>query len=197
MYINALVEGIMDEAAAQRIITAAGHQLGICYGKRGCSYIRQKVPGFNEAARDLAILALVDHMDTRLSCAPEVVSLWLLRRRPFMLLRVVVRELESWLLADREGLARFLGIPTGRVPPRPEEVEDPKRTLVNLARQSRSRTMRTSMVPARGSTSREGVLYASEMIRFIHGVWNIEAARINAPSMDRCFQRLEELPGDV
>ena len=194
MFINALVEGIVDEAAAYRIVLAAGHDWGVCYGRRGHDYIRKKLPGFNEAARDLPYLVLVDHKETRLSCAPEVVSRWLPRRHPLTLLRVVVRELESWLLADREGLAEFLNVPTGRVPSRPEELDDPKRTLVNLARRSRSRTIREALVPPSGSTRQEGALYASEMIRFIHKSWNIQAARRNAPSMDRCLERLKELP---
>ena len=193
MFINALVEGIMDEAAAQRIIAATGHKFGICYGKRGCAYIRKRVSGFNAAATAVPYLTLVDHMDTELSCPPEVVSRWVPHRRPLMLLRVVVRELESWLLADRQNLAEFLKVSLARIPRHPEGIEDPKRTLINAARRSRSPRMRDALVPKEGSTAQVGPLYASEMIRFIHQHWNIDAARGQSPSMDRCLRRLQEL----
>jgi hypothetical protein len=194
MLVNALVEGIVDEAAARRIITAAGHEFGTCYGKHGSGYIKEKADGFNNAARVVPLLGLVDHVDTGLLCPPDVVSHWLPHRRPLMLLRVVVRELESWLLADRENLAHFLKVPPGRIPRAPEDVEDPKRTLVNLARRSRSSTIRDALVPRRGSTSQEGVLYTSEMVRFIREGWNLDTARERAGSMDRCLRRLEQLP---
>jgi hypothetical protein len=48
--------------------------------------------------------------------------------------RFAVNELESWLLADREGLANFLGIAVSRMPICPEREEFPKKTLVNISR---------------------------------------------------------------
>ncbi len=194
MIVNALVEGIADEAVARRIILSTRHEMGTCYGKRGAAYIQDRIHGFNNATRSLPLLVLLDHMDTGLDCPPEVASSLVPNRRPLLLLGVVVRELESWLLADLKGLAGFLKVAIGRVPRNPEEVEDPKRTLVNLARRSRSRRVREALVPREGSTSQEGVLYTSEMMRFVHQYWSIDAARQRAQSLDRCLRRLEELP---
>ncbi len=58
---------------------------------------------------------------------------------PYMCFRVAVREVEAWLLADREQIARFLSIARSRVPQSPETLDNPKQRLVELARHSRRR----------------------------------------------------------
>ena len=67
---------------------------------------------------------------------------------------MVVRELESWLLADAAGLAAYLGLPRAVVPSQPESVGDPKLALVNLARRSRRTRLRDSIVPYQGGLRR-------------------------------------------
>lgn len=193
--INLIVEGDLDEAVAGRIVQTAGHDLGVCYGKRGYGYIQSKIAGFNMAARNVHYLALVDFMDTGLPCPAEVIAQWVPNRQQNMLFRVVVREIESWLLADRINLARFLGISATRVPVSPEQINDPKLTLVNLARLSKNSRIRSALVPDVGSTAQVGRLYTSEMKVFISGLWDIDVARSNSSSLNKCLLRLEELTG--
>ncbi len=188
-----LVEGSMDEAVAVRLIESTGHTPGQCYGKRGWRYIKDNIAGFNNAAQAMCCLALVDFMDTRLPCAAEVLTQWLPYRHPNMVFRVVQYELESWLMADRDNLASFLKIAINAVPHLPEECSDPKQDLVNLARRSKSSHIRSALVPELGSTAQVGKLYQSEMVRFIQTIWDVAAARRNAPSLDRCLVRLEEI----
>jgi hypothetical protein len=122
------------------------------------------------------------------------VSQWLPNRQTTMLLRVVVRELESWLLADHENMATFLSVSKELVPGNSEQLPDPKEEVVRLARRSRSKAIRESLVPRAGSTARVGPLYEAEMIRFIRNHWDISHAASYAPSLARCVQRLRELP---
>src|SRR5262249_45959248 len=99
-----------------------------------------------------------------------------------------------WLLADKENLADFLNVSVTKIPTDPEGLKDPKLTLVNLARASRSRSIREALVPAPGSaTAKEGRLYTSEMIRFIQERWDIATARVNSESLNKCCNRLEEM----
>jgi len=191
--IHILVEGPTDAALAIRIITAAGHSSGTVYGKKGCGFIKMKIDGFNRAASGAIYLALIDFMDTGSDCPPQVVSAWLPHRNPNMLFRVVVRELESWLLADRQGISGFLNVSLDKVPIEPEKIDNPKRTLVDLARGSRSRKIKEALVPETGSTAQVGKLYVSEMVRFINTEWDKDKARLNAPSLDRCLTVLESL----
>lgn len=183
----------MDEVLANRLIEYAGCVPGTTYGKKGCGYIKKKVGGFNQAAENINYLTLVAFMDTGLSCPPEILSNWLPYPKPGMLLRAVVNELESWLLADRSSLAQFLKINIERIPLDPEAADDPKQTLVNLARKSRSSKIRSALVPDHGSTSSVGKLYPTEMMKYIQDIWDINLAREIAPSLDRCLIRLGEL----
>lgn len=191
--INPLVEGEMDEAAAFKLINAAGHSPGVCYGKKGSGYIKTKIQGFNRSARSTCYLTLVDLMDTEFSCPPEVLAGWVPHLDPNMLFRVVVRELESWLLADRQNIADFLSVSLIRIPENPEEIQDPKQELVNIARRSRNPRVRRSLVPDSGSTALVGKLYVSEMNTFINSLWDPQIARRIAPSLDSCLSKLELL----
>ena len=191
--VNMLVEGTLDEEVARRILSHTQHTPGVCYGKRGYGYIKEKLPGFNQAAQSVCYLALVDFMDTGHNCPSEAVAQWLPNPRPRMIFRLVVRELESWLLADRDGLATFLHIRTAAISSNPEQLTDPKREIVNLARRSRSSAIRSAFVPENGSTAQVGRLYQSSMLDFIQTQWNISQARTAAPSLDRCILRLSGL----
>jgi hypothetical protein len=191
--INSLVEGDLDHAVADTLIQRTGHVIGAVYGKKGIGYIKTKVRDFNKICDATCFLTLVDFMDTHLPCPAEVISQWLPHRYPNMLFRVAVREIESWLMADRSGLANFLAIDVTKVPANPEEIEDPKRSIINLARRSKKPSMRSALVPESGSTAQVGRLYTSEMTRYIKTQWNITAARGIAPSLEQCLRRLEAL----
>jgi len=191
MIVDALVEGLIDEAVARRIIVSSGHNFGICYGKKGIGYIQQKIQKFNASAPRGVMLTLVDFMDTRLGCPPEVLCNWLPQRHPNMIFRVVVREIESWLLADCDNFADFLHVPKNRIPTNPEQLNDPKQTVVNLARHSRSKHIRDALIPGCATSAPVGTLYTSEMISFIQTRWDVRVARRNAPSLNRCMNQLE------
>lgn len=193
--LRVLAEGHLEEAVAQRLARGCGFFVDKVFGKHGWSYVQGRIRALNEAASLAPHLALVDLMDVRPrpDCPASLVRAWLPNRHPNMLFRVVVRELESWLLADREGIADLLHVPLTRVPRLPEEEPDPKRALVNLARRSRSRRLREALVPRAGSTAQVGPDYNPLLEQFILHGWNPTTARAVAPSLDRCLTRLEEL----
>jgi hypothetical protein len=193
MLINALVEGVIDEAVARRLVADSGHILGVCYGKKGVGYIKKKINGFNHASTGQPILTLIDFMDTGALCPPAVITDWLPHRNINMLCRVVVREIESWLLADPTNLSDFLHISSKRMPQYPEDINDPKQELVSLARHSRRRGIRDAIVPDNKAGAIVGPLYNSVIFEFVKKYWNIPSARANSNSLDRCMVRLEEL----
>ena len=123
---NALVEGVIDEAVVERLLASCGHDLHAVYGKAGVGFIRQNARRYNQAAPYISFLTLVDFMDTGVPCPPEVVSRWLPQRHVNMIFRVVVQEIESWLLADSTRIADFLRVSVRRVPTAPEQLADPK-----------------------------------------------------------------------
>jgi hypothetical protein len=113
-----------------------------------------------------------------------------------MAFRVAVRTIEAWLLADRERIAAWLDIPLQRVPGTPDEVADPKTTLINLARRSQSRRVRADLVPREGSGRRVGPLYPSRLIEFVQGErhgWRPAVAARKSDSLRRCLLHLRAL----
>jgi hypothetical protein len=190
--IDALVEGQTDEAVARRITRDVGHEFGFCFGKRGCTYIQSKVRGFSRR-NGPCLLALVDFMDFDFPCPSALVNSWLPDKSDRTLLRVVVRELESWFLADKRGLASFLHVSPVLIPNNPEELRDPKQFLINLARRSRKASIRRALVPAEGSSASVGPGYVAEIETFVANTWDLAAARTNSLSLNRCLLRLEEM----
>lgn len=190
--ISGAVEGMVDEAVLTRLVDEAGGRVGPIYGKNGKSHLRRILGGYNNAARFSPWLVLVD-LDQDVECAPPLVAAWLPAPAPMMRLRVAVRAIEAWLLADRERLAGFLRVPATRLPLDPDAVPDPKRLLVDLARRSRRRDIREDMVPRAGSGRPVGAAYASRLMEFAATVWRPEVAAGCSDSLRRCRDRIAEL----
>lgn len=188
-----VVEGSLDAAVSQRIVSHAGGAVGTVMGKKGVDYIRDRISSFNLSARGIPILTLVDLMDTRFDCPVEAVRAWLPHRNKQMLLRFVVREIESWILADRRGIARFLGIRTSTVPHHAESLPDPKRVLVDLARTSRFASLKRDIVPDDPTQNAQGPAYTVRLQKFIREQWDLEAASENAESLRRCIRAVRRM----
>lgn len=109
-----------------------------------------------------------------------------------MKLRVAVRAIEAWFLADHANLARHLRVRTGEIPTHPESLHDPKQTVVNLARGSSSASIREALVPRPGSGKRVGPGYSGSMISFAERAWDPIAASARSESLRRCCDRLPQ-----
>lgn len=186
------VEGLVDEAVLRSLVREAGAKPGTIHGKNGKAHLHNRLGGYNQAARHLPWVVLVD-LDHDEDCAPPLVISWIPKPAPLMRFRVAVREVEAWLLADKERLARFLSVAVTKVPRSPDAVDDPKQTMVNLARQSRRRDIREDMVPRPASGRYVGPAYASRLIEFVESSWRPAIAAGNSDSLRRCRQRLGEL----
>ncbi len=178
-----------------RLIAEVGGQPGPMYGKNGKPDLLRRVLGYNSAAVNSPWVVLVD-LDHDAACAPPFCERWLPNPARLMCFRVAVREVESWLLADRESLARFLRVPVARIPEIPETVDDPKQCMVSLARSSRQRRIREDMVPRQGSGRVVGPAYTSRLIEFVTDVasgWKPDIAASRSESLRRCLSRLRHL----
>ncbi len=190
--INAAVEGALDEAVAQQLISHVGGQIGIVFGREGKPNLRQRIGGFNNAARQAPWLVLVD-LDYDADCAPSLRDAWLPDPAPHLCFRVCVREIEAWLMADAETLASHLGVSPNRIQRTPENLDYPKDEMVNLGRRSRRRDVREDMVPREESGRRVGPAYASRLIEYVKNKWRPEVAARRSESLHRailCLKRL-------
>lgn len=197
--IYGLVEGITDEAVLARLIRHVGGNPGSVYGKMGKPYLLEHIEHYNEFARRMPLVVLVD-LNRKYPCAPELRAAWLPRPSANMCFRIAVREIEAWLMADRERLASFLCVPVSKVPTHPDGEQDPKHELVELARRSRRRDIHQDMVPRPGSGRKTGPAYASRLIEFASNEkagWRPEVAAGSSESLRRCLTRLRELVATV
>jgi len=186
------VEGIVDEAVLRCLLVHAHLTAGSVYGKNGKTFLRRNLDRYNEAARHFPWVVLVD-LNHDAACAPDLRVSWLPNPARRMCFRVAVREIEAWLLADRESLACFLGVALSKVPHNPESLEDPKRTMIDLARCSRRREIREDMIPRPGSGRNVGPAYTSRIIEFVtdpHLSWKPDVAAKYADSLNRCLRSL-------
>jgi hypothetical protein len=113
-------------------------------------------------------------------------------RVPSLCLRIAVRAVKSWFLADKPRLAEFLGIAAAHIPTSPDLLDDPKSTLMGLASRSRKRDIRVDFTPT-DLSRREGPAYASRMIEFALYHWRPKAAAPNSQSLARCVAAIERL----
>jgi hypothetical protein len=186
--IHGAVEGMVEEAVLRRLVEEMGAMAGPVYGKNGKPFLLQKLSTYNQAAQFAPWIILID-LDDDDNCAPPYMKTCLPRPAPYMCFRVAVREIESWLLADRERLAKFLSVGASRIPLDPEKLDRPKSTMVEIARYSRRRGIREDMVPRPGSGRKVGPAYTSQLIEFARDSkrgWRPKVAAKASDSLNRC-----------
>ena len=186
------VEGIVDEAVARRLVREVGANPGAVYGKKGKAHLCGRLSGYNRAAEYNNWLVLID-LDQDAVCAPAYIRLLRLTIAPRMYLRIAVREVESWLLADSEKLADYLRVSPDLIPRDPESVADPKAMMVALAARSRMRAVREDMVPRPGSRRTIGPAYPSRLIEFADKHWRPLIASRCSDSLNRAVRRLRSI----
>lgn len=193
---SAAVEGPTDKVVLRRVVESCGAALGSVYGKAGKASLLKQLHHYNQAANFSPWIVLVD-LDQDAACAPSARAGWLATAAPQMCFRIAVRAVESWLLADRQTLAAFLGIKESHIPTNPESLKNPKETLVNLARKSRCRAIRGGMTPRPGSGRPVGPAYTSRLIEYAQLHWRPEFAMHHADSLRRLCTCITQLIGDL
>lgn len=157
-------------------------------GQRGNSYIRKKINVFNNAPTYTPHFILTD-LDNQ-ACAPELIQAWLAQApTKNCLFRIAEREVEAWLLADTKNFARFIGFPENRIRKPTDLISDPKRFIINAARQSKNRAVK-DMIPL--GVAHQGPGYNTIMHEFINKRWNPKMAAKNNRSLAKTITRLKE-----
>lgn len=167
--VSCAVEGALDEVIARRLLAHVGLVCGPIYAGEGKQRLRRRIRGYAHGARRDPWFVLVD-LDHEHACAAALVDEWLPQVPALMRLRIAVREVEAWLLADRAGIATFLSISRDRIPRKVDELDDPKSLMISVASRSRRRAIREGVPPRAASGRSIGPLYVSELSRL---VWSI------------------------
>jgi hypothetical protein len=191
--INLVFEDQLSEAVLRVILTQSRKNFEVlrCFpdltrqhSSSGFVYIKSKIKDFNRAAKGMPFLVLTD-LDKE-ECAPKLIREWLpVKTHPNLIFRVAKREVESWVMADRNAFADFLRIPISKIPINiDDELDDPKAFLVKIARKSKEPAIRNAIVP-QSATSKMGPDYNARLISFVKDKWNLQRAVRHSDSLKR------------
>jgi hypothetical protein len=190
--ISLATEGLDDEAIARKICASMSVPIAYSYPAGGKSRLDPKIPGYNKAALHSPWLVLRD-LDNDSPCPSGLCDSLVADKSPKLLLRIPIRTIESWLIADPVSLAPFLAISPSIIPPTPDELVSPKTTLVNLARRSRSREILQTMIPQVGTSVAVGPGYTGKLIDYSTNHWDPIRASSSSPSLERCLNAIRRL----
>jgi len=198
VHISLAVEDELSEYVLRALLaqTKRNFLIGTVYGKKGADFLKQKLPAFNNAAKGSAYLLLTD-LDT-LDCVPTLIEKWFgcqlrefpKRRHVNLIFRVAVREVEAWVMADRERFADFLGVSKSLIPDQTDTIPDPKKLLLQLASKSRKRDLRNDIVPRPGDKRKIGPDYNGRLGEFVQSSWRANVAYAHSPSLARAWKTL-------
>jgi hypothetical protein len=155
-----------------------------------------EIKGNLEKYLNLAIrepVVLITDLD-RYQCAPSLVAEWFGEHElsNFLCFRVAVREIESWLMADRTNFASYLGVSEAKVPREIESENDPKARLISIAKHAR-KDIRDEIVRRSSIGFAQALGYNDALSTFVDSNWNIDAAAEQSNSLRRAIDGLSRL----
>lgn len=188
---NLIFEDLLSEAVMKRLLEYSGRyfMVGKCHLGRGNGFIKRTISGFNKAARGMPYFALTDCDNYQ--CPIDLIHRYLPDPiHPNLIFRVAVNEVESWILADRDGFAAYLKIDATRIPLDCDQIQDPKEYIISLARKCRNTYLKRGIVPTVNSTAKQGPYYNDCIIPFVREHWNISLACQHSQSLTRAVRSL-------
>jgi hypothetical protein len=187
--VNIVIEDELSEAVVRRLLGELGtYEVVTPYKKHGSGAIKRGLKGYNAASQYTPFVVLTDFDQEE--CAPVILRNWIdFEQHPNLIFRVAVREVEAWLLADREGFAFYAAVSKKRIPLNPDLVEDPKALLFEIIKKSQKRTLKEDILP-RYLGDRIGPNYNGRLVEFVAGQWDVGRASENSPSLKKAIEHL-------
>ena len=105
-------------------------------------------------------------------------------------MRIAVRTIESWVLADHEAMRQLIG-PKVALPACPDDLRNPKQHLLKLAQHAR-RDVRMDLVKQAGAIASQGIGYNARLADWVASTWSPERAAERSPSLRGTRVRLRE-----
>ncbi|MBH1364776.1 hypothetical protein I5T79_10825 [Stenotrophomonas maltophilia] len=181
------------EAILRRVLVDLNYDMdaviAICAGGR--SKLQAKIPALiRSASGGLPVIICTDLDST--PCIVRMKNDWFPQGVPRnIVFSVATREADAWILAD-PGISKYLASSTA-VPSDPESVQDPKSSLIEIAKRSRKRDIKEEMIVAKGAVARVGPGYNVVLANFVEFEWNIEVASQKCKGLRRLLQRVSTL----
>ena len=191
VYAQVIVEGPTDKPVVTALLRAAGwadSEFSVT-SANGKGVIDRDIKKYWEAARVLPYVIFRD-LDQDGEGCPVTLRAELVEHTPGespdLLIRIVDQCIESWILADRQGVAEFCERSIASVRPRDSR---PKDHLLRLFQKSQFK----DAVSREGGKLAFGPAYAKHLQRLMTDHWSIERAAAESDSLRRALERLTEL----
>lgn len=194
MNVALATEDVLSEAVGTSLLTHPSCALtpALFLRKDGQGYLKSRIKSWIDMAQYGQAVVLLTDLD-RVSCPVRLVQRWLngAKQPQNFVLRVAVRSVESWLLADQVAMQRLLG-PRAKLPLDPDRLPDPKRHLLMLARNA-TRDVREELTAERGAIAAQGPGYNFRLCTFVQETWDPLRASQRSASLRRAMQSLQQL----
>ena len=191
VFARVIVEGETDEPVINALMHAAGwadHEFFV-RSVNGKGVIDRDLKNYWEAARVHPYVIFRD-LDRDGEGCPVTLRAQLVEHTPGespdLLIRIVDQCIESWILADRQGVAEFCERPIASVRPCDSR---PKDQLLRLFQKAQFK----DAVLREGGKLAFGPAYALHLQRLMTDHWSIERAAAESDSLRRALKRLTDL----
>lgn len=167
--------------------------------------LKKKIENFNNLSSKVPVILLTD-LDAE-NCAPTAKERLLdgIKQEDHFIVNIAVDEAEAWLMADREGFAKYLGVAVEKIPSSELQKQGGRKPLKEmkiplkasyflthtLAFESNKKDIR-ERVGTSGKNCK-GKEYNTTLVPFIEKDWNVETAKENSDSLRRMIERLRKL----
>lgn len=195
-------------AVIERLIKDYAPQLNILrhLPARG-SMVKVSIEKFNVMANSYPVILLTDLDDE--PCAPIGKNKLLngIDQSQDFVVNLAVDEVEAWLMADKEGFARYFGIPVSSMPNSELQKMSGRKALPELSvpvksswylthqliQQSSNAEKRAQVAVSPSDKNCKGKEYNTAIVPFVREHWNPEVARQASDSLNRMIVRLQRV----
>lgn len=191
VYAQVIVEGPTDKPVVTALMRAAGwadSEFSVT-SANGKGVIDRDIKKYWEAARVLPYVIFRD-LDRDGEGCPVTLRAQLVEHTPGespdLLIRIVDQCIESWILADRHGIAEFCNRSAASVEP---PTSHHKPYLLRLMKEAKLK----DAVEEKGRELDFGPAYALHLQRLMTHHWSIERAAAESDSLRRALKRLTDL----
>ena len=192
--ITIATEDELSETVGSRLVAEILPQFEIAQKLRrgGNGYLKTRCMDFNKMALRHPVFLITD-LD-KAPCADGLIRSWFdnLPLNANLIFRVAVREVESWLLADQQGMKLLLERGANNITLTPDQLQNPKEYLLERAKRA-PRELRNDLIRSKGALATQGLVYNSRLCEFVRNVWEPDRACDRSDSLARAILRLREI----
>ena len=191
VYAQVIVEGPTDIPVVTALMCAAGwddSEFSVT-SANGKGVIDRDIKRYWEAARSIPYVIFRDLDRDEGGCPVAVRSMLSSKTQgesPDLLIRIVDQCIESWILADRQGVAEFCDRSMASVKP---PASHHKPYLLSIMKEAKLK----DAVDGKGHELDFGPAYAVHLQRLMTHHWSIERAAAESDSLRRALKRLTDL----